>query len=370
MIYPMSDHRATCRGRSITQQVRSISRRRFLIRATAAGAAWALWRAGACRGQDDVETAAADMVTPATQTTINRGLSFLAEGQHQDGSFGSTGNRGNVAICGLSGMAFLSSGSVPGRGPYAENVEKCVAYILANTQDSGYIIAPDSAERGPMYGHGFATLFLGETYGMSAQADIRSKLAKAVRLIIDSQNKEGGWRYTPQSTDADISVTVCQIMALRSARNAGIHVPRETIDRSIDYVKRCQNADGGFMYMLGADQSAFPRSAAALVALYSAGVYEGPEITRGLQYVMRFLPREKEASVESHFFYGHYYAIQAMWHAGKEQWTQWYPTIRDRLLAGQRDNGSWMDAISPEYGTAMACLILQTPNNYLPIFQR
>ena len=42
----------------------------------------------------------------------------------------------------------------------------------------------------------------------------------------------------------------------------------------------------------------------------------------------------------------------------------------DALLARQDEDGKWMDAICPEYGTAMACFILQMPNNYLPIIQR
>ena len=59
-----------------------------------------------------------------------------------------------------------------------------------------------------------------------------------------------------------------------------------------------------------------------------------------------------------------------MWHAGGDHWPKWYPAIRDVLLRLQQDDGSWMDPICPEYGTAMACIILQMPNNYLPIFQR
>jgi hypothetical protein len=59
-----------------------------------------------------------------------------------------------------------------------------------------------------------------------------------------------------------------------------------------------------------------------------------------------------------------------MWHAGGEHWRRWYPAIRDELLLRQRDDGAWMDSICQEYGTAMATIILQMPNNYLPIFQR
>lgn len=320
--------------------------------------------------EDDPERTAVEFITPPAQRAIDHGLEFLAQQQHDDGSFGSGGYARDVAVCALAGMSFMSGGSSPGRGPYGREVSRCVDFILENTQDSGFINVPGSGSHGPMYGHGFATLFLAETYGMARRADVREKLSKAVNLIVNTQNPDGGWRYQPVRRDADISVTICQVMALRAARNAGLYVPHKTIDDCITYVKRSQNADGGFMYMIQGGQSAFPRSAAGVVALYSAGIYEGPEIDKGLRYVMESLPRGGIFNRESHYFYGHYYAVQAMWHAGGAWWRNWYPAIRDELIARQRDDGSWMDSICQEYGTAMACIILQMPNNYLPIFQR
>jgi hypothetical protein len=71
-----------------------------------------------------------------------------------------------------------------------------------------------------------------------------------------------------------------------------------------------------------------------------------------------------------HYFYGHYYAVQAMWTAGGNYWKEWYPAIRDELLSRQNPDGSWLDQICSHYGTAMACIILQVPNNYLPILQK
>jgi len=199
---------------------------------------------------------------------------------------------------------------------------------------------------------------------------VREKLAAAVKLIVSTQNDEGGWRYEPKRQDADLSVTICQVMALRAARNAGIFVPNETVDRCVEYVKRSQNADGGFMYMLSQPgESQFPRSAAGVVALYSAGIYEGEELEKGLDYLMQHVPGGTAMSRDSHYYYGHYYAVQAMWQAGGPRWQQWYPAIRDTLLAQQKPDGSWFDNVAAEYGTAMACIILQMPNNYLPIFQ-
>jgi hypothetical protein len=195
-----------------------------------------------------------------------------------------------------------------------------------------------------------------------------------VKLIVSSQTKDGGWRYHPGSTDADVSVTVCQVMALRAARNCGIFVSKkETIDKAVAYLKKCQNRDGGFRYQtIARVRSLFPRSAAGVVALYSAGIYGGKEITQGLNYLSRYVPRGGGSRRESYYFYGHYYAVQAMWHAGGSYWREWYPAIRDELLGMQEPgSGRWSDdLVCPEYATAMACLVLQMPMNYLPIFQR
>ena len=122
--------------------------------------------------------------------------------------------------------------------------------------------------------------------------------------------------------------------------------------------------------MLPGGESIFPRSAAGVVALYSAGIYEGPEIERGLAYLDQFRPRRGQVGEDNYFFYGHYYAVQAMWQAGGERWQLWYPAIRDKLLERQQPDGAWPDAICSEYGTAMACIILQMPDNSVPIFQR
>jgi hypothetical protein len=103
-----------------------------------------------------------------------------------------------------------------------------------------------------------------------------------------------------------------------------------------------------------------------LVSLFSAGIYDGPQIEKGLDYLKRHRGR-----AEGHyFFYGHYYAMQAMWHAGGQWWNDWYPSIREMLLKRQQPNGSWSSPYSEEFGTAMACIILQMPNDRLPIFAR
>jgi hypothetical protein len=341
-------------------------------------AALSLGRALAAE-KESPEEASAKLVTPEAEAAIKRGLAYLVGRQHTDGTFGAGGYRGNVAVVSLCGLALISSGSTPGRGPRGVQVASALDFVLAQVQESGFINSASMYRQAPpMYGHGFALLFLAEAYGMSQRADIREKLGKATHLVVKTQNDQGGWRYyAEKAVEADISVTACQVMGLRAARNAGIFVPKETIDRAIDYVQKSQNPDGGFMYMLALggemSESAFPRSAAAVVALYSLGVYDGPQVAKGLDYLMQYKPKQGvvHRERETWFFYGHYYAAMAMWQAGGQRWAQWYPAIRDELLLRQQPDGSWVDlSVSPEFATAAALLVLQMPNNYLPIFQR
>lgn len=306
--------------------------------------------------------------TPALETSINRGLQWLAQQQLADGSFGGQSQYGrHVGITALGALAFVADGSVPGRGRYANVVDSALKFVLEScSEQSGLVTAETSY--GPMYGHGFATVFLAELYGMSPRADLREKLQKATALIIRTQNDEGGWRYHPVRADADISVTICQVMALRAARNAGIAVPKTTIDRAIKYVQQSQESDGGFRYMLDSSGSMFARSAAGVAALQYAGMYDTPEIKKGLAYLEKYTPGQTEE--QTHYFYGHYYAAQAMYQAGGEHWAKWWPAIRDELIGKQQADGSWRGQAGSEYGTAMALIILQLPKQSLPIFQR
>ncbi|MEK6798642.1 MAG: prenyltransferase/squalene oxidase repeat-containing protein [Planctomycetota bacterium] len=305
--------------------------------------------------------------TPAAKASIERGLTWLARHQADDGAFGSMSHYGaHVGITGLAGLAFMADGSVPGRGRYGDAVERCLAFVLSQASESGLLAAETS--HGPMYGHGFATLFLAEVYGMTPRPETHEALRRAVRLIVNTQNEEGGWRYQPVRNDADISVTVCQVMALRAARNVGVYVDKEVIDQATEYVRQSQNPDGGFRYMLNSGGSAFARSAGGVAALQYAGLYDSDIVQRGLEYLYRFQPPQDQTV--GHYFYGHYYAAQAMFLAGDKHWQRWWPAVREELISKQEPEGLWRGQAGEEYGTAMALIILQIPNRLLPIFQK
>jgi hypothetical protein len=351
----------------------TIHRRRFLGLCAGLAATPAL-------GQP--ERATPDHITPEAQRAIDRGLAWLARAQDSNGSFGGGSPilQGNVAITALAGMAFLAGGHQPDRGQYGSQVTKALQYILTQEDRNtpGFLYHPVPSSHGPMYSHGFGTMFLGEAYGQIPDAAlskrVRTTLEKAVQLILACQNHEGGWRYRPIREQADVSVTICQMMALRSARNAGLSVPKSAADKCIEYVRACQTLDGGFRYYRQSGGSAFPRSAAGLCAFYSAGLYQGKEIDRALNYLMKFKPTDSRGfRQDTHYYYGHYYAAQAFWTAGEPHWSNWFPAVRDDLLkpGRQRPDGAWIDNnFQSEYATAMALIILQIPNNYLPILQK
>lgn len=321
-------------------------------------------------GSEVKEIPAEELIDDRTQAAIDRGLRFLASRQlargADRGAFGTGGYSGSVGICAIGGLAFMSEGSTPGIGRYGKQVEACSQFLTRQVGKTGYIARQGGRGVGNMYGHGFATLYLTQAFGMTRNKELGEKLKLAIKLTLSSQNDEGGWRYRPEPTDADLSVTVCQIMALRAARDAGINVPDPAREKCIEYVKESQVEDGGFRYTLRGGHTTFALTAAGLVSLFSAGIYDGPQIEKGLNYLKRH-----RARAEGHyFFYGHYYAVQAMWHIGGQWWNDWYPSIRDLLLKRQQSNGSWSSPYSEEFGTAMACIILQMPNDRLPIFAR
>ncbi|MBI5368257.1 MAG: terpene cyclase/mutase family protein [Planctomycetes bacterium] len=338
------------------------------------------------RADDD----AALKVGPSRESmeAAERGLGFLARGQSKDGSWSSPvgyklneeymnngTDKAHIGVTALACIALMAQGNTPDRGRYGENVAHGLDFLLqcSRVRGDGYIT--QSGTR--MYEHAFATLFLAEVYGMSPREDVKEALKRSVGLIVRSQNMEGGWRYQPFARDADLSITVSTLQALRAARNVGVSVPRAVIDKALTYVKNCgqggrngQNLDGSFSYQaLPAHQTrtSFPLTAAGVTSLFSAGEYDSVEARRGLDYLRRNIGSMRPDSY--HYFYGHYYAAQAMYQGGPRYWNDYYPRVRDEIVRLQIGD-HWLDCVSANYATAMACIILQVPNEYLPIFQK
>ena len=334
------------------------------------------------------------MMDAKTIKCIDKGLNYLVKTQRADGSWLNSGGYGSypAAMTALAGLSLMAGGSTPETGPYSRNVSRAMNYLIriAKSHNDGLIAGPGSESRS-MYGHGFSMLFLAQCYGTEINRetgkDLREVLDKAVALTVGSQSdlgkandNAGGWIYTPTSSGDEGSVTVTQLQALRACRNAGIKVPKSTIDRAVAYLKYCQMTDGGICYSARSRGSSRPAiSAAAIACFYAAGVYdrktggagvEGQMVEKLVNYV-RGQVSSQSSAWGGHWFYTHFYLAQAWYQRGGKDWKDYYPDIRVKLMQMQSPDGSWNgDSVGTTYGTALGTIILQLPYNYLPIYQK
>jgi squalene cyclase len=316
-------------------------------------------------------------VTKEIQDAIERGIDWIARNQGNDGCWRNSGGYGSypAAMTGLAGMALIAGGHTPTRGKYYDQVRRAVTFLRKNADPGSGVISVPAEEGRGMYGHGFATLFLASVYGMEEdvkeQEKLKRVLDKAVSLISSAQSSAGGWIYTPDSNSDEGSVTVTQIQALRACRMAGIVVDKKTIDRAVDYIRKCQNGDGSIRYSLNSGGDGRPAITAAGVAvLYNAGMYDDqPFVDKAVQYCRKQI----QITVDNtgHHFYTHLYWSQALYQRGGQDWTDYFAKKSQWLLKQQKKDGSWDgDGVGSVYGTAIALVILQLPYAYAPIYQR
>ena len=188
-----------------------------------------------------LEVRSGDPVPRDVRDMYDRGLSFLSRTQASDGSWQS--QQQGAGVAGMAVMCFMASGEDPNFGMYSGNIRRAIKYIISSQdKTTGYF-------GGSMYHHGFACLGLAEAYGAvddrnlwdgvpnAPNRSIGQSLELAVRSAITAQksNTFGAWRYNPSGSDADTSVAGAVLMGMLAARNAGIEVPDEAIDRAISY---------------------------------------------------------------------------------------------------------------------------------------
>ncbi len=363
-----------------TSRVPSRSRRRYTrthcARVLLLGAVMAVLSGGDLRAA--LPPQHPPLVDEKTEEAIEKGLRYLVSRQSSDGSFRETGGMGSypVAMTALSGVALMASGSNSTQGKHAPQVRKALTFVVRSSQRNGLICRPGEEESRSMYGHGFSMLMLGEALGTEEDPErmeqIRFALQQGVQLIAKSQSRLGGWLYTPDMNGDEGSVTITQVQALRSARNAGVAVPKKVIDEAMKYLEKSIQPDGGIAYRVGMTGSRPPITAAAVMCWFNAGEYDNPLAINALRYCKKtigFGPGGE--GTWGHWFYAHFYMAQAMYLSGENDWNDYYPKIRDRLLATQDADGSWQgDSVGRIYGTAIALVILQLPYNNLPIMQR
>ena len=301
-------------------------------------------------------------IPAVVENIYTRGLRYLASSQSEKGAWNDNRSGNEPGVVGLAVMAFLAHGEDPNHGPYAENIERGINFILGEQDErNGYI-------GNSMYSHGFATLALAECYGMYRDERIAPALKKAVDLILSAQkrNPRGGWRYSPDDMTADTSVAGCQLVALYAARNAGIPVPDAAFAKAHKYMRSCRGANGGYGY-----QSAMGER----VTLTAIGVLceslakkQGDQLYKASA---KYLAKNLDHRERHYTYYFEYYMAQALFHSDEEAWRAWDAKNVQILSTLQGPDGSFPEANHGKaFSTAGSLLSLALNYRFLPIYEK
>lgn len=384
----------------------NVSRRRFLAAlAASATGAWAI--PTRTLGQEKKPDAKQKL-----DDSIERGLQWLKKTQSQKGSWEASGQY-RTAMTALAGMAFLMEGSTLKEGKYTDQIKKATDWLTAPAQQQPNGLIGDRGAGGDfgsyMHGHGYATMFLACAYGESEDGEEQRKLEKAVTKAVEftckaqtnkvhrkaegKQVQIGGWGYTSAGErDFDEgSVTITALQALRAAKNAAIPVPKDNIERAVNYLEACTTSKGGIIYSYTsaggqalAGQERPPLTAAAICCGFSAGQYKGDLPKKWIKFCKDNIPIAKGRV--PHDEYQNYYFAQFVYALGddrygemfpneaKESWLTWSryrEVMYPYLMEQQSKSGEWATQyIGPVYATSINLAILQLEKGLLPIYQR
>ncbi len=318
-----------------------------------------------------------EVVPRDVREMYDRGLQYLAKSQTENGDWADNGGYQGPGTTGMSVMVFLASGEDPNYGLYSNHVRKALRNIIAS-QDAatGYL-------GNSMYHHGFAMLALAEAYGAvddrnlwpdkgkkDGQRSIGQALELAVRSSITSQKKNplGAWRYSPDATDADTSVSGAILVGLLAARNAGIEVPDESVDKALGYFKSMTSNSGQVGYsggFGGFDESIARISISTLV--HAIGRRKDvPAYKASLAYLAQRLEQAPNGYPE----YARYYQAQALFQGDVAAWEKWNKLLIRQLKQVQQADGSFPGQFGNGVGTSMSLLALALNYRFLPIYER
>ncbi len=308
---------------------------------------------------------------------VTRGLDWLATHQTRLGHWAAPNGYCPTAMTALAGTAMLAEGSTTTQGKYAANIRKTVDYLLGRAQKTGLIGDPNRDDR-YTYGHGFSMLFLSQVLGEEEDLDRRKDLVEtlghAVTFCGRAQTSSGGWGYVSAKDGSDFdegSTTITQVQGLRGCRNAGIPVPKDTIDKAVHYIRSGTGSDGGVRYSSKSGGGGRPPiTAAAIACLFNAGDYDDKFVPSMMKYcAQNFADVVHDNS--GHWHYSHYYYSQVLYREGGKKWEDYRDKVFAKILSEQAEDGAWNQGyVGTVYTTAINLTILQLERGALPIYQR
>ena len=153
------------------------------------------------------------------------------------------------------------------------------------------------------------------------------------------------------------------MVSLFAARNAGLSVPQEAIEKGIDYFLSCQTKDGGFGYTTPSGANS-PRTAIGCLVLALAKRKE----TAAFQSAFNYLKGASKSNNYYHYYL--YYGSQAFFHASPEEWNRWNKENISDLTQSQNPDGSWDGQFGTTFSTATSLLSMALNYRFLPIYER
>lgn len=315
-----------------------------------------------------------EVVPRDVREIYDRGLAYLAGSQAEDGSWQGQGESG-AGVTGMALMVLLASGEDPNFGLYSTQVRKAVRDIIKKQDaNTGYY-------GNSMYHHGFAMLAMAEAYGTvddrtlwaggEKMRSIGQSLELAVRCAVTSQKKsaQSGWRYSPDSSDADTSVSGAVLMGLLAARNAGIEVSDEAINKAIDYFTKMTSDSGQVAYAggIGGFDESLARISIATLVYSIARRKDLPQFKATLGYLTQQLENNNAGHYQE---YTRYYQAQALFQGNVEAWDKWNKLLVRQLKTSQLSDGSIKGPWGPAVGTSLSMLALAVNYRFLPIYER
>jgi hypothetical protein len=324
----------------------------------------------------------------AASVAREKGLDWLTKHQSANGSWGKTHS---IAITSFVCLSYLSASDEPFTGKRGQALARGLQFLLANQKDGTFIHQGHTW----IHGQGFATLALSEAYGRSlfckTKPDIDTKkirevVAQGVSVIGRNQSTSGGWWYSPGAPHLhEGSTTVCAVQALVSASNHGIEIDQKVLDSGFEYLKKCQNADGGFDYKQGDKVSMKEGTAGGVATLGLMKKFDFPVMIKGYQFLVKITPATISAG--GFPYYGHFYGCMGMHLIGdeykedkefREKTSQYVAGVQKELLAWQTKDGTWplkgwvanSGTEDATYATSFATLALFVPEGRLSVYKR
>jgi len=339
---------------------------------------------------------------PATAEEVRKGLAkaldFLASTQQENGSWPNH----EIAGAGLAIMAFIG-GECAGKD-HSARVRAGLDYLKSQFTTGSQFEAgsAEAAIRGGMFGpvsgtvmyeQAIATLSVIEACVALNDPSLEPMIEEAVQLIVRSQNSAqkpatlkgptaadsphyGGWRYEPDYTDADLSVSAWQILTLRAAVAAGFSVPDRVFSDAAKYVRTLKGGDGSFGYEGPADiGDSCARAGMGALSLQLSGFPKDPLIAPAVRYMQAYGPTWNfEYPGDGYPFYYWYYGTRVMYMAGGEDWRVWKDYMCRFLVDNQDEKGGWggaQDEESEQYETyraTLGALMLEFCCGHVPIY--